>query len=309
MPTDKPIPVRVLYSLADPVEIGRVVADQYGLGRPDHCHLIHAGHNDTYEVRIGVERYAFRLQSAKWWKVGEADARFELELLAHLHQHGVPVVYPLPRKNGDPLGVIRAPEADRYYSLFTWAPGNTVHDADLTTEQAHLVGRSMAAIHQATDHYQSEHHRYRLDEQTLLDRSLRELQDDLHAADPDDVQTIEHSVADIRRRLDGFDPGPGGWGIIHGDLYWGNLHFDKHNQITIFDFDLCGHGWRAYDLAYYYTRIPQSVRAAALEGYESLRPLADAEREMLTTFGRLAWIRADGRPMSRLAQLLRDPYV
>lgn len=309
MSTDEPIPVRVLYSLVDPVDIGRVVAEQYGLGKPDRCRLVHAGHNDTYEVGIGAEKYAFRLQSAKWWKVGESDARFELDLLTHLHQHGVPVAYPLPRRNGDPLGIIRAPEADRYYSLSIWAPGNTVDDADLTIERAYLVGRSMAAIHLASDKYQPEHHRYRLDEETLLDRSLRELHDDLRAARPDDVRTIEHYVSDIRRRLNEFDPGPTGWGIVHGDLYWANLHFDQENRITIFDFDLCGYGWRAYDLAYYYTRIPESVRAAALKGYETLRPLADAERDMLTTFGRLAWIRADGRPMSRLAQLLRDPYV
>ncbi len=309
MSTNQPIPVRVLYSLVDPVEIGRVVAEQYDLGTPDRSRLINAGHNDTYEVRIGAEKYAFRLQSAKWWKTGESDARFELDLLTHLHQHSVPVASPLPRKNSDPLGIIRAPEAERYYSLFTWAPGSTVDDADLTTEQAYLVGRSMAAIHLAADKYHPEHHRYRLDEETLLDRSLKELQDDLHAAEPDDVRTIEHYVADIRRRLDEFDPGPGGWGIIHGDVYWGNLHFDNDNRITIFDFDWCGYGWRAYDLAYYCTRIPESVRDGALAGYESLRPLTTAERDMLTTFGRLAWIRADGRPMSRLAELLRNPYV
>jgi hypothetical protein len=29
---------------------------------------------------------------------------------------------------------------------------------------------------------------------------------------------------------------------------------------------------------------------------------------MLTTFARLAWIHADGRPVPRLAKLLRDPY-
>jgi Ser/Thr protein kinase RdoA (MazF antagonist) len=306
---NEPIPVRVLYSLVDPAEIGRVVASQYDLGVPDHCRLLYAGHNDTYEVVIGAERYAFRLQSAKWWKQGESDARFELDLLAHLHEHDVPVAYPLPRNNGDPLGVIGAPEADRFYSLFSWAPGQTVDDNDLTPEQTFLVGRTMAAIHVMADSHQPLHSRYRLDEATLLDRSLAELKDELHDAAPDDVTTIERYVAEIRARLSEFDPGPTGWGIIHGDVYWANLHFDRHGQITVFDFDLCGYGWRGYDLAYYYTRIPEAVRAAALQGYQSVRPLSDAEENMLATFGRLAWIRADGRPVPRLAKLLRNPYV
>lgn len=309
MSADEPIPVRVVYSLVDPAEIERVVASEYDVGVPARCRLVAAGHNDTYEVVVGAERYAFRLQSRKWWKGGESDAKFEVELLEHLHQHNVPVAYPLRRKNGDLLGVIRAPESDRFYSLFTWAPGRTIDDEDLTPAQAYLVGQTMAAIHVAADQHESTHSRYHLDEPTLLDRSLAELDDELQAAEPDDVKTIEHYVAEIRTRLREFDAGTSGWGIIHGDVYWANFHFDERDQITIFDFDLCGYGWRAYDLAYYYTRIPEAFRAAALEGYEALRPLSDAERDMLTTFGRLAWIHADGRPVPRLAQLLRNPYV
>lgn len=308
--TNDPISVRVLYSLVDPAEIMRVVASEYDLGVPDQCRVVATGHNDTYELAIGSERYALRLQSGgKWWKGGESDARFELDLLTHLHEQDVPVAYPLPRANGDQLGVIRAPEGDRFYSLFTWAPGQTVDDDHLTSEQAWIVGRTMAAIHVAADRHEPKHSRYHLDERALLDRSLAELEDELSAATPEDAATVEHYVGEIRDRLRDFDPRPTGWGIVHGDVYWANIHFDKGGEITLFDFDLCGYGWRAYDLAYYYTRIPEAVRDAALHGYQGLRPLSDAEHDMLTTLGRLAWIRADGRPVPRLAKLLRNPYV
>lgn len=40
----------------------------------------------------------------------------------------------------------------------------------------------------------------------------------------------------------------GSYGMIHGDLHLGNVHFDG-DVPTIFDMDHCGHGWRAYDLA------------------------------------------------------------
>lgn len=306
------IPVRVVYSLVATEEIQRIVASEYDVGVPDRCRVIHTGHNDTYEVVIGSQRYAFRLQSeGKWWKSGESDARFELELLTHLHQYDVPVAYPLPRRNGDLLGVIRAPEGDRFYSLFAWAHGKVADDedlTDLTPKRAAIVGETMAAIHVAADQHEPKHSRYRLDERTLLDLSLVELDEELRAATPEDAKTIEHYVAEIRARLHDFDPGPTGWGIIHGDIYWANFHFDD-DQITMFDFDLCGYGWRAYDFAYYYTRIPESVRGPTLDGYQAVRPLSDAETDMVATFGRLAWIRADGRPVPRLAQLLRNPYV
>jgi Ser/Thr protein kinase RdoA (MazF antagonist) len=35
--------------------------------------------------------------------------------------------------------------------------------------------------------------------------------------------------------------------IIHGDLHGGNGHFAGPRQLTLFDFDHGGYGWRAYD--------------------------------------------------------------
>ena len=61
---------------------------------------------------------------------------------------------------------------------------------------------------------------------------------------------------------------------MHGDVQGHNHHLTEDGQIIWFDFDLCGWGWRAYDIAYYYTRIPEPVRAPVIQGYESVRPLS-----------------------------------
>jgi hypothetical protein len=238
-------PVRVFYSALDPTYVSELVAFDYDVGSPSDCRLLYAGHNDTYEVVVGDSRYAFRLHTRdKWWLAGESDVRYELELLTHLHAHGAPVSYPLPRRNGDLLGTLTAPEGSRFYSLFSWAPGAPVDVEVMSASQARVVGKALATIHVAADGHAPTHRRYVLDERTLLDRSLETLAAELAAAGSEDRETVEGHVGEIRSALATFDPGPTGWGIIHGDIQALNYHFDDSGAITVFDFD-CAYGDRS----------------------------------------------------------------
>lgn len=108
--------------------------------------------------------------------------------------------------------------------------------------------------------------------------------------------------------MEAFDPGATGWGVIHGDVQGMNFHFDDEDRITFLDFDLCGYGWRAYEIAYYYTRIPKRLRGALISRYESVRPLSRAEHDMLPTLGRLAWIR-EGLQSKELVYRIHKPYM
>lgn len=297
-------------------EIPDLIAAAYGFGTPDRCSMLHGGFgvNDTYALDIGGTRYALRIQpvpsmtSRKHWISGESDLRFELELLEHLHRHDIRVAYPLPQRNGDLLGRFQAVSGDCYYTLFSWAPGNTVDVEQLSGRQAYRVGQTLAAMHLVADRCDVRRSRYSLGEESLLDRPLGRLESSFGDASPSEVRFIKHHVEDVRARLRTFVPGPNGWGIIHGDIQALNYHVTDDEQIILFDFDLCGYGWRAYDLAYYYTRIPASVRPSVLCGYQALRPLNDEERDMLSTFGRAAWI-WEGLTPSELVRRLRNPYM
>nr|WP_238362594.1 phosphotransferase [Actinopolymorpha pittospori] len=272
---------------------------------------MNSGGNDTYAVEISGVRYALRIYGRhRWYVSGPDDYRFELGLLDHLHAEGVPVSVPIRRRDGDPLGRVPTTDGDLYFSLFSWAPGAPGHTDTLTKPQAYLLGQTLAAIHVTADRYKPEpgHRRYALDERTLLDRFVQELEPSLGQDDASDVAFIRSQITDIRRRIRAFDPGPGGWGIVHGDVQPLNHHFTEDGQITWFDFDLCGYGWRAYDIAYYYTRIPSPLRAPVVEGYESIRPLSRTEHKMLPTLGRLAWIR-EGLRSKMLVKRLHEPYM
>ncbi len=300
--------------MIDSAEIAALVGREYPLGAPTGCVPLSEGMNEVHRVDGPDGRYVLRVHGlGKWWLRNEGDLQFELELLTHLRQHELPVSSPVPRISGELLGVFQTSGDDRYYSLFTWAPGEPV-GRRLIGDQVHRVGQLIARIHLSADLFSTELPRYELGEDTLLDRPLRVMDAALRRADAGLATYVRIEIEKVRERLRAFDPGPDGWGIVHGDLQDLNYHLSAENKITLFDFDLCGYGWRGYDLAYYVTRLPEPLRQAALDGYGSVRPISDAERAMIPTFGRAAWIKectmvGSGLAPPDLARNLEDPYL
>lgn len=305
----------------DAETVRSLVAERYRLGTPTRVELLTTGHNDTYVVETTDGRYAFRVYGAsKSWIRGDDDLRFELDLLTHLHAHQAPVSYPLPTRDGTTLGLISTPAGERRYALFTWAFGQPMDSERWTPEAAGRLGHALATVHIVADRFATTGSRYRVDEQTLLDRSMERMRPRLEQADPAVVAFIEQQVAEIRGLLRSFDPGPHGWGIIHADPQSLNIHATA-DAVTLFDFDHCGFGWRAYDIAYALRHTGASGdpeaerrRTALVDGYRSVRPLSVSELEMLPTVGRAAWIRegteaGHGLPPGQLATYLRDPYL
>lgn len=270
--------------LMDHPAISALVAGEYGLGTPSDCTLLSLGMNEVYRVDLPAGPYALRIHGEnKWWLEDEGSVRFELDLLTHLHDHGVRC---RPRCR-DATAIswagfsTTAPNADTRCSPGLRDSGGS------TKEHARLIGRVIAEIHVWSDRFQTE-----------LPRVATELRVEIER---------------IRDRLRAFDPGPTGWGIIHGDPQDLNYHLTADGKIKIFDFDLCGFGWRAYDFACYYTRIAERFRQSALDGYESVRPLSLVEREMIPTFGQAAWIKegtmvGSGLHPEELAKNLADPF-
>ncbi|MED1958767.1 phosphotransferase [Brevibacillus formosus] len=62
------------------------------------------------------------------------------------------------------------------------------------------------------------------------------------------------------------------YGIIHGDLYQGNIIFHNGDPRSI-DFGRCGFGYYLYDIAHTILGLYPSQRELVIKGYESLRKL------------------------------------
>ena len=89
----------------------------------------------------------------------------------------------------------------------------------------------------------------------------------------------------LATKLQAYGTGPETFGLIHADLRLANLMVDG-DRLTAIDFDDCGFGWWAYDLASALSfietdpRLPDLI-AAWVQGYTRIAPLRAEDRAMI----------------------------
>ena len=221
--------------------------------------------------------------------------QFELDLLEHLHQEGVPVANALSMSNGELLGWTSTKLGERAFALFAYAVGEEVDEKSITPEQSFQLGKTTARLHLAANSFKSNHKRYHLDLKYIVDEPLKLIaqQEDgsLRVFTQQQYERIQEVLAtlqpveDLVAAVKALEARGDEFGIIHADLHTGNVHF-QGDQVTFFDFDHCAYGWRAYDLAPS-SFLPEPKYEKFIEGYESIRPLSKGERESLPAFAKL----------------------
>jgi Ser/Thr protein kinase RdoA (MazF antagonist) len=273
----------VTYSILSAEALSAEVRRAYGLEGPIRCQLLRPGLNDTYLVSAGNERRILRVYRAGWRSAAEIS--YELQLLEHLASKAVSVSVPIPARDGDVLRPLPAPEGNRHLVLFSYATG-----APLSWEReadSRILGRLAAQVHAAASDFAPSHERFRLDFEYLIEGPLAAIGPFLHhrAADHQYLHRFADTLKSrgVRVAEAGLD-----WGVCHGDLSAKHVHMSPGGEPTLIDFDLCGEGWRAYDLAaapYYatYKHAPPSWEAF-LAGYREVRSLGRADLEAVPLF-------------------------
>jgi len=284
-------------TLLTSTEVLTLVNAQYSsLGNASNCKLLRRGFNDNYLVGIGSAWYVFRVYFNGKYYIESPDAfQFELDLLDHLYEAGVPVAPAKRRDNNESLGWTDTPYGDRAFALFSYAKGDLLTRKTVNLERCYLVGKATAELHLAANSFQSEHSRYHLDRKYLVDEPLRILaqQSDessrtVSKHEFEEIEEMVSSMQPIEELIDAIsslDVSSDQFGIIHSDLHPGNIHFSG-NQPTFFDFDHCAYGWRAYELVMTET-MPESQKAEFMKGYESVRPLSQGEKDCIPIFAKL----------------------
>ncbi len=263
----------------------------YKIGGVISCQFWNRGLSDVYIVETQTQRYILRVSHCHWRSCSDID--FELELLDFLHQRQLPVAYPLRTKQGQLSIELHAPEGNRYAALFTFAPGR-VALGDLNPTQSQKLGETVAKIHQAGMDFHSYCHRQPLTLAYLLDDSFEAIAPFL-AHRSDDLVFLREVIDQIEHQLQDFPQEPPFWGICWGDPHSGNAHFTSDDQVTLFDFDQCGYGWRAFELGKFLqvamrTGIGHNVREAFLSGYQSVQAITKRELDSLQAFTQTAHI-------------------
>jgi Ser/Thr protein kinase RdoA (MazF antagonist) len=304
--------VEVFHSIITARAIADEVLTHYDLGGVSRCELLSHNQNDLFLVVGGRGRFVLRVSPARDLLAPRSTAgvAYELDLLGHLAGRGFPCPRPLSRRDGRPWCVLEAPEGPRVGVLFGHVMGNAVGSAALDPEVGVRYGRLVASFHTIADGLRSGATPPQLSLERLMERPL-ELAEPVLAERQHDLRFLRGLSSAVRERLADIvvrDVGP-----CHGDLTGGNLHANG-SALALLDFEWCGVGLRAYDLAVFrWTALiaqhlagwteerSEAVWAAFLRGYQGERGLDAADLAAIAPFTivRHFWflgLRAANRP-------------
>jgi Ser/Thr protein kinase RdoA (MazF antagonist) len=223
------------------------VLPNYGLGAIAYLRFLNLGLNDTYALKTANgEKYILRVYRAGWRSL--SDISYELDVLNHLSNKGIAVSKPLPQMDGSLTQALSAPEGTRHAVLFTWAEGQEPSFEKDAETAAFNYGKAVANIHNAAQDFTSQHARFPLNLEYLTDVPLKSIGPMLAHREEDWIY-LQQLAVEMRRRLAALPGEALEQGFCHGDFHGGNAHCAHDGVVTFFDFDCCGWGWRAYDIA------------------------------------------------------------
>jgi len=264
------------------------VLAHYPIGEITRCRFHARGLNDTYKVETkSGKSYFLRVYRAGWRTREQIEA--ELTVLQHLAHCHVSVSTPVIRTDGALLTPLDCAEGERWAVLFTAAPGEEVDFKSYTQGQAGRYGEVAAAIHGAADGVAENFKRAALDLDLLLNEPLALIE-----------PVIAHRRADLaylavlaKQLRNNIENAPGlEKGFCHGDLHGHNAGY-ADETFTVYDFDCCGWGYRAYDLAVFPWAFAigehapdriESMARAYLTGYLRHRAVKSVDLAAIPTF-------------------------
>ncbi|MEM6500869.1 MAG: phosphotransferase [Cyanobacteria bacterium P01_C01_bin.89] len=270
-----------VYSTLSGEALRTQVLPQFGLGGVKGIYFWHRGLSDVYLVQAASEQYILRVSHHHWRSRGEVY--FELEFLEFLQRCGMPISAPIPTHTNSLAVDLTAPEGKRYAALFKRAPGDVLM-GDLDQEHGKILGQTLAHMHQASHEFRSTHYRRPLDSELLIQRPLTAIEPFLRDR-PEDWDYLQTIAEAIQTTMDSLVVEIPYRVVCWGDPHSGNVHFLKRKP-TLFDFDQCGYGPRAFDLAKFLQVAMQAGlnkrnRDAFLDGYQQVITLTDEEHASL----------------------------
>jgi len=244
----------------------------YGIERAQVA-CINFEFNATFSVETEAgAKYALRVNINSTRTL--ANMKGEIEWVRHLNRtSGINTPIPIATLKDDYIVSAVHPDSGQkmYGVMYSWLDGEEIGD-EPTMEQLHEVGKAIAVLHQESADF------------TLSPESNLPIFNDFFWG-TEDFLFSDKSILSVNDRSliqeaydfimaftrDMYETSP--VHIIHADFHGWNLMWHE-GQLSIFDFDDCGFGIEAQDIAValYYLDTPEQDQAL-LAGYTSVKPL------------------------------------
>ncbi len=179
----------------------------------------------------------------------------------------------------------------RYCVVFEWLEGDAMHEADVTPAVMERVGAFVAKLHahgaafSLPRGFTRKHWDYAGLTGEQLDVPAEQARANLLS---DDLGVVDATASRLRRTMDTLGDGPEVYGLIHADLHARGYIFHL-GEVRVLDFDTCGYGYYAYDLAaplanFLRRKDLGALKAGLLRGYRGHREFSAREEEHLPSF-------------------------
>ncbi|MFC7462641.1 phosphotransferase enzyme family protein [Hydrogenophaga defluvii] len=285
--------IEIAQSTPTAAAIGQWVQAHYALGDVVAGELLRRSFNQVYRLTLADGRHVVARLCAERPR-GEPQLQFEADVLQHLRVQGCPVATCLPTATGGVAVTVPLPEGERPLMLFEHLDGEATADVPANVL---AFGRSLAQLHMAGEGLQSNASHYTLDLDYLLMHPLQRL---LRAPTmTDDLRPAFEALGQrLLKRIHAL--GPLTQVLCHGDAHSENnfiaVRDNGEREAVFFDFDECGPGYLAYELAVYpWWLHPRAVdgswsdKAAErwhhfIAAYRSVRALTEADEAALPLF-------------------------
>jgi len=171
-----------------------------------------------------------------------------LEWMQYLAQHGASIPGPIRSVNNNLIEIIEHHGGTYLAVVIEAANGSLseeVHIKQWNEELYQILGVTIGKIHNLATQYTPS-------SPTLKRPVWDAIPNNFNPESNNDpsLVTIISKRGEVLDHLDRLPKGKDSYGLIHGDLHFGNFFIDIPNkEITIFDFDDCVYGWFVMDIA------------------------------------------------------------
>ncbi len=255
--------------------------------------FIHHGENTTFKVTArNGRRYLLRVARHDYHTL--PAMKEEMKWLARIATRGiVPVPNPVRSKNGQLVESVEMPGVGlRRCCIFEWIDGHFI-EKSLTPQIMFDLGRILGLLQKTAP--KSRHRRYWTADGLVGPTPKFGPVHTLIGVPKTKSAAIERARKLVYRKLRAFERRyPERQGLIHADAHFGNI-LKFHSGLGIIDFDDCGVGFFAHDLA-----IPL-ISAEYMLGKKRRRELPQYRQALIDGYSSVAsWSKADERILEQL---------
>ena len=259
--------IAIAQSTPTAAAIAALVARHFPRAEAVESEFLRRSFNQVYGLKLADGRRVVARLSAERPR-GEPNVAYEAALLRHLRAKGIPVSASIPTHEGADAVLVALPEGERALMLFEHLEGEDTSEAP---EDIQAFGAGLATLHEAARDYGGPPSRYTLDLDYLIARPLARALE-APTMRPELRPQFRDLAARLRTRIEAME------GLTqvacHGDAHGSNnfITADARGRKTaaFFDFDECGPGYLAHELAVY----PWALHPRSADGVMSEKGLA-----------------------------------